>query len=471
MMDRTKHDRLDSIKLVPVVQKAASAKPVEQSRRMADSDVLQPASSRLSEEAQDLICLFIEESANGVSGAVATATFRSLCLVSKAWLSPARRRLYRGPFFWRSSLTWRTALSLLSTLQDSPSTAHHVRNLAKLSSWSVSLSRQVLPSVEDTAHFARRRQTISWSFQLAILDACPLVTSVSASVQTPAELNSLAKTVKGLKKTLRSLSLSSLIEPSREPTVAALKSWFARADVEELEELVITGLGRESSKDLADLPTEPTFGVRLDKLQLVDVSISFPGLYAFIPTQTSYLTSLHVTFSVRYAPSAADMTSLVNIISPTITTLALVSQNSSFGPSGVYPIPNSQSQDWRPQLPLAMFSHLSEIKNLTLQGFQNFSHSRLEGLQKHSPKLERLDLKHTVWDSDNPHSPSESPFSESTAIATLDAMPNLLKAHLGWLPLRYPKVYASLHEAMLSKAVMIDYQTSLRRCAACGEYH
>lgn len=408
---------------------------------------------RLSEEAQDIICLYITQLPNN------KRSFLSLCLVSKSWLNTARRHLYRS--LPRQS-RWTAAISLLTTLQTCPGIARHVRDLSALRLSSLALANSPSDGVDFTS-FSIRRQPHQWAYAVALLEACPLIQIMSVGA-TAEQLNKLRKPIRHA-TCLRELTIN-LSGPS--PSLPAFHTWVKSLGLR-LDKFTLSVETLPDAILSSSIPlVEPVCndGLLIKSLQLLNISVPLPALLAFVPFVPSYITTLVISFVYRVNLPLADVCAAITLLSLHLQNLKVACR--SFEVHGFYP---AFSQNDDRLLPLHLFSQLPELREIHLDGFR-FTMNRLEELRKHSSDLEVINIAGSYWSADKNNGTKSFSQTRVTSIFS-DGLPTLRSVHLGWVPLRSPKVYGSLRDRMKEKGVELGYETTprLTLCSACGDYH
>lgn len=429
-----------------------------------------PAALRISEEAQDLVLSHLSTAASYSHA----RTLVALCLVHPLWLSSTRRALYLDPLVTlasgRYTSNWTRATQLLETLTNNPRLGRNVRSLHALMEYVQRLPERTVMGRKDKPVWAMRGESIKCAFAVSLVAACPLLRVLSPAFTNVRELELVMEAV-NVEGSLQELELGN--NAGWCISMDALRPILVEHG--SIETLVVHHLSHddEDASDTAMRSNLRDLRLRLKSLSVLNPHVPFTRMIDLIPSASCLQ---HLVITATDIPTPDSLLSLLTIVGSTLRTLDLTVSSASSYDRGS--ITNYGRHHVGTNLPLAMFSLLPALRDLTLEGFRNMSLARLEILALHSPHLVSIDLESSIWASDKSSVPAPSPSADwifpSIEIGGVlkKQFPALERIHFGWVPVIAGAKLQGMKEVMQARQELrITYETCGSMCHGCGGYH
>lgn len=428
--------------------------------------------------------------ANLASPSVVRRNLINLCLVSRQFLPPARRALYRAPLeaTLQPCFSLAHAVALVGALEGRSGLGSLVRNLDSLASWARDIdtyeaSRSLSKSpraTKDPPSFLQRGHTVGWSFAYVVVKACPSVLSLSLPISTAAQVTKLVKPLRDLTSVQR-VQLE-WAEGSTGLTRSLLLYWCEETRLDQLASLSVPDLYIKTSKKDQLRNKISTLYTTLQSIELCSVIINFTTLASLVPTTTpSSLRSLSISFSLDYHVGyiSPTLTSLLNHIGAQLHTFALITLDIDY-PGERRRLSQYGVHHSGLDYPLEIFSLLPNLVHSTLRGCRTLSLDKVTSLLTSSTNLKTLDFAEGVWLS---FKTKASKTEEATRVdfpikelaRAFSGMEELEWVNLGWVPVTEWEKIVEMEGLKNARGqeLKVEYVTcgSETLCYSCGEYH
>jgi len=353
-------------------------------------------------------------------------SLRSLCLVSHQTLPSARRALYYRPFsdfFLRRNL-WRSASTLLHTLEKEGGLGQLVRDTNGIRNWLGSMDLQAFERHEPP------RKIAVWYFR--ILRACPRLEQVDFGFETEDDLSIV---VRALHLGPPSLNTDSYSDPSSIRSIRLMT--FPSGHISDVKE-VLEALKRSPLRRLETLEIDrasqfesrncnsPQLPFPIRNIKIKASFETMDSWFGFFPRTPSNLEHFSYNGFPRWEDT--DLQELSTILGTNLKSLSLEFRR----------YPQHGFIRFSPALPFTAFVSLPHLNSLTLCNAHGPSLRLLETLAQFSPLLSDISFKGSHWVADSSrHSilPNDI-FPSTQVIATLRHFRHLRSINLGHLPTR-----------------------------------
>jgi hypothetical protein len=352
-------------------------------------------------------------------------SFASLAPVSKRFLPIARSRLYHRPIVNTYTVSWDTALALVTSLRSALGrlvvSLHGIIHLvARIGE---------LPEPTIPLPFQLRGYTKTFSLYYELLKSCPKVTHV--------ELISNSK--KHFSKLLQALEPS---VPYLKTVMIGNSNWSSSYRITEdlarfalnheyfggIENLVVDGIG-------LGVAGEPSLNLRLKSFHIECDMFIGRSSKALFPQTSATLESFSI---ISWQLRETDLKWIIEYLPSTLKKFSIFAPVTlAFRPSDLV---NYRTIDAR-LVPPSTFSHFTALTHVSMRAFDGPSLALLEVLASASPTLTVLDFSSCKWIASPPTPTPVLLGSSISYIADPDDLfvrlrefKQLRKAHLGLLP-------------------------------------
>jgi len=287
---------------------------------------------------------------------------------------------------------------------------------------------------------------------LALLSACPRLTTVALYFSSTQEVNEVLEAIEPCLPTLETVKL-----------LGWTCGWFDRFDGELIQETLrrpsLQGIKRLVLDDIDIVWTSRLDGIisiPLETLRVHDPPMEPFRLKGVLLEDRSALRHLSLdTVEI----DADSFTNLLNSLSPEVLTLAMECI------SYYRPILEEYHERLMSSIPIAEFNSLTSLTHLKLECFQGPSLALLDVLRISSPHLVSIDFTGSRWianpTSSTPNSETISDpnriFPELEILATLKRFDHLQYIHLGYLPTINSNAYQILAQGMKERKVEMGW--------------